>query len=69
MNQVQNRRGQILEMNEELEHVILTNPVDVEIHKVARKQGMLTMAEDGVLKVIEGITSLEELERVVELKT
>ena len=39
-----------LEMNAELERVILKNPVDSELWKVARSQGMLTMREDAMLK-------------------
>ncbi len=39
-----------LEMNAELERVILKNPVDSELWKVARNQGMLTMREDAMLK-------------------
>lgn len=35
------------------------------IKKYARKAGMLTLKEDGVNKVIEGLTSYEELARVV----
>jgi type IV pilus assembly protein PilB len=52
---------EVLEMNEELEHVILTNPVDEEIHKVARKMGMLTMKEDAIIKSSQGIVPFEEV--------
>jgi type II secretory ATPase GspE/PulE/Tfp pilus assembly ATPase PilB-like protein len=33
--------------------------------KAARKQGMKTLLEDGLLKVTKGITTLEEVERVI----
>ncbi len=39
-----------------------------EIFAVARPQGLLSMQEDGVLKVVRGITSLDELGRVVDLE-
>jgi type IV pilus assembly protein PilB len=39
-----------LEMNADLERVILKNPVDSELWRVARNQGMLTMREDAMLK-------------------
>jgi type IV pilus assembly protein PilB len=35
-----------------------------EIAQVARDEGMMTLREDGLLKVREGITSIEEVARV-----
>ena len=37
-----------------------------EIQELARKEGMLTMVEDGVLKALDGLTTLEEVFRVTE---
>ena len=36
------------------------------LRQIAQKQGMITMKQDGILKVLEGITTLEEVERVTE---
>lgn len=48
---------------------LLTNPSKVvtteAIEKAARQSGMLTMAQDGILKVLAGQTSLDELYRVI----
>ena len=52
---------EILEMNDELEHIILTNPVDEEIQKAARKGGMLTMKEDAIIKSSNRIIPFEEV--------
>ena len=52
---------EILEMNEELEHILLTNPVDEEIYKVARKNGMLSMKEDAIIKSSNGTVPFEEV--------
>lgn len=41
---------------------------DVEIHNEALRQGMLTMKQDGLLKALQGITTLAEIERVTEGK-
>ncbi len=41
---------EILEMNKDIEKIILTNPVELEISKIARKNGMLTMKEDAIIK-------------------
>ena len=50
----------------ELQNLILKNPSTQEIWKLARTQGALTLFEDGIEKVKNGITTLEELLRVAE---
>lgn len=52
---------EILEMDDELEHVILTNPVDEEIFRVARSKGMLTMKEDAIIKSSNRVIPFEEI--------
>jgi type IV pilus assembly protein PilB len=54
---------EILEMNRELEETILKEPSETKILKVAKQQGMITMRQDGILKVLEGKTSIEEVLR------
>src|SRR3989344_474421 len=49
----------------EIEKLILSEPSEVAIRDAAVKQGMLTMRQDGILKLLSGVTTLEELERVV----
>jgi len=56
---------EVLLMNKEIENIILTNPAEEAILKAGRKEGMVTMREDGVLKVLEGRVGLEELEEVI----
>lgn len=51
-----------------IEEVVNMNPSEREIKKAALPQGLLDMTQDGVLKVLEGITSIEELRRVVDLE-
>jgi type IV pilus assembly protein PilB len=55
--------------DEAVENIILDNPSEREIRKAARPQGILTMSQDGIVKVLTGITSLDELERVVDLES
>ncbi|MCB9808868.1 Flp pilus assembly complex ATPase component TadA [Candidatus Nomurabacteria bacterium] len=43
------------------------NPSDRQVKRAAQHQGILTMAEDGVVKILQGKTSYEEVERVVDL--
>jgi type IV pilus assembly protein PilB len=55
-------------IDEAVERVIVENPSEYDIARAAAPQGLLTMREDGILKVLEGKTSFEELERVVDLE-
>ena len=54
-------------MDEALGSFLRGNPSEGEIAKEAKRQGFLTMTEDGVLKVLRGATSLAEVVRVAEL--
>jgi len=44
---------EILEMSTEIERIILDNPVDSKLWEAARKQGMLTMREDAIMKAFD----------------
>jgi len=50
-----------------VEKAVRNNPSEADIWRAARPQGIRRMAEDGIVKALEGITSLEELDRVVDL--
>lgn len=52
---------EMLEMDKELESVILKNPTEIEIMRVARAKGMLTMKEDAILKAFQGLVPFEEI--------
>jgi len=51
----------------EIEKIIPQNPSEREIKKIASHQGTLNMREDGIVKVLKGITSLEEVGGAVDL--
>jgi len=55
-----------LAMTDELEKIILTNISEEDLRKEAKNQGMITMFEDGIIKVIKGLTSMEELLTVAQ---
>ncbi|MBU2539791.1 GspE/PulE family protein [Patescibacteria group bacterium] len=59
---------EVLSINNDLTEVILKNPTEDAVLKVAQKQGMLTMEQQGILKVLAGETSIEELSRATEEK-
>ncbi len=50
-----------------VEEAVRNNPSEADIWRAAKPQGIRRMAEDGMVKALEGITSLEELSRVVDL--
>jgi type IV pilus assembly protein PilB len=52
--------------DEAISVLIPNNPSEREIKKVSEKQGLLDMKEDGVIKILKGITSLDEVESVVD---
>lgn len=51
-------------IDEKMEKFILKNPSIADFKEEAAKQGMLTMRQDGLIKVLEGKTTFEEVERV-----
>lgn len=59
---------EILEMTDQLEEIILKEPSEIKIEQEAKRQGMITMKQDGILKVLEGITTIEEVLRMAEEK-
>ncbi len=55
---------EVLEMTEEIKQAILRQASAGEIREIVKKQGMVTMMEDGVDKVLKGMTTFEEVLRV-----
>lgn len=54
---------EVLSMTDELAELIQKNPLESLILKAAQKQGMLTMEQEGILKVLSGQTTVEEVVR------
>ncbi len=59
---------EILSMTPSLANAVLKEPSEFIIKKEAEEQGMVTMKQDGILKVLQGITTIEEVLRVAEEK-
>lgn len=57
---------EMLEMDDELEKIILGTISEASLREAARKQGMISMFQDGILKVLKGVISLEELLEVAQ---
>ncbi len=56
-------------MDDEMGTFLRDNPSESDIAKKARKQGYLTMAQDGILKALAGETTIEEVLRVVDVES
>jgi len=56
---------EILEVNEDIESLITKRASTQEILQKARENGMLSLKEDGFIKVLQGSTTIEEINRVV----
>jgi type II secretory ATPase GspE/PulE/Tfp pilus assembly ATPase PilB-like protein len=52
----------------EIEEVIVTDASEREIKKAAESQNILDMKQDGILKILKGISSIDELGRVIDLE-
>ncbi|MEK9181970.1 MAG: GspE/PulE family protein [Patescibacteria group bacterium] len=55
-------------IDESVENVIQENPSEREIKKATANQGLLDMKQDGIIKVLKGITSISEMRRVIDLE-
>lgn len=52
-------------VNETIQRLILKAPPQPELREAALKAGMVPLRQDGLLRVLDGITTLEEVQRVV----
>lgn len=55
---------EVMDVNADIQKLIVDHATSSEIQRVAVSQGMLTMRQDGYLKALSGITTLEEVNRV-----
>ncbi|OAD20992.1 type IV-A pilus assembly ATPase PilB [Candidatus Thiomargarita nelsonii] len=59
---------EIFRLDDTLQDMIAHRIATYEIKKYAKSMGFRTIAEDGIRRVVEGTTSLEEISRVVDLE-
>ncbi len=57
---------EVLSMTPELEQSMSSKITEAEIAKEAKRQGMVTMMQDGIMKALKGITTIEEVLRVTK---
>jgi type IV pilus assembly protein PilB len=56
---------EVLEISPTLKEMVMAGKTGDEVEVQARKEGMLTMLEDGIFKAAQGLTSIEEVLRVI----
>lgn len=55
---------EVMDVNTDIQKLIIDHATSAEIQRTAVAQGMITMRQDGYLKALTGITTLEEVNRV-----
>lgn len=55
---------EVMDMTEDIQNLIIKHATSAEIQRKAVEQGMVTMRQDGYLKALQGLTTLEEVNRV-----
>ncbi len=55
---------EVMDVTEEIQNLIVQRATSAEIQRMAIAQGMVTMRQDGYLKALQGITTIEEVNRV-----
>lgn len=51
----------------DVEKAVIANPSERDIEEASKAQGLLNLVQDGVIKALTGVTSLAELDRVVDI--
>ncbi len=60
---------EIILMKKEVEETIINNPSDRDIRAAAASQNLLDMKQDGVIRILTGVSTFEELSRVIDIET
>lgn len=55
---------EVMDVNDDIQKLIVSHATSSEIQRLAVSQGMITMRQDGYLKSLSGLTTLEEVNRV-----
>jgi len=58
---------EVFVIDRDIQALVNSGAITSELQDKAVENGMITMAQDGILKVLEGLTTLEEVERVTEI--
>ena len=53
-----------IDVDEDIQKLIVSHATSAEVMRLAREKGTVTMRQDGMLKALSGITTIEEVDRV-----
>ncbi len=53
-----------IEVDEDIQKLIVAHATSAEVMRVAKEKGTITMRQDGTLKALSGITTMDEVNRV-----
>jgi type IV pilus assembly protein PilB len=56
---------EVLKMSETIKELVVSGKSDGAINEQAKKEGMMSMIEDGIFKAVQGVTTIEEVLRVI----
>jgi len=54
-------------IDETMEKFIAKSPSIIEVHEKAVEKGMITLKQDGIFKLLNKVTTLKEIERILGL--
>ena len=54
---------EVFKMTKELQEIINTGPTELKIEEEAKRQGMISLRQDGILKALNGLVRIEEVLR------
>jgi len=60
---------EMIRMDEELENLLKTTTAEHDIQRAMHERGNLSLKEDGIIKMFRGVTTLDELYRVIDLES
>ncbi len=58
---------ELLRFDREIDDLVARDATQRELYKLASTKGFNTLADDGVRRVLEGISSMDEVSRVLDL--
>ena len=56
---------EVLKVSPAIREIIMQGKTSRDIEEQAKKEGMITMIEDGIFKAVQGLTTIEEVLRVI----
>jgi type II secretory ATPase GspE/PulE/Tfp pilus assembly ATPase PilB-like protein len=59
---------EVILMKKEIEEAIINNPSDRDIKAAASSQNLLDMRQDGIIRILKGVSTFDELGRVIDLE-